>query len=139
MAGSVIRIAAALLKDERGWVFLVRKRQTDAFMQPGGKIEASEQPIDALIRELREELGLVIPPDAAHPLGCFTAPAAFEPGSLVEAELFDVSSNQTPQPSAEIAEGAWVDPENPGALKLAQLTRDHVLPLALKRRARTAR
>src|SRR5262245_53193547 len=120
MAGSVIRIAAALLEDGRGRIYLVRKRNTDAFMQPGGKIEPSESPLDALSRELREEIGLELAPDAARYLGRFTAPAAFEPDALVEAELFHVSSSQTPpRPSGEIAEGAWIDPENPGAMKLA--------------------
>src|SRR3954453_22864397 len=58
---STILIAAGLLvgKDDR--VLLVRKRGTRAFMQPGGKFEPREAPLAALLRELHEELGLVIP------------------------------------------------------------------------------
>ena len=42
-----IRIAAALLIGPDGRTLLVRKRGTEAFMQPGGKIEAHEQPVHA--------------------------------------------------------------------------------------------
>jgi len=38
-----IRIAAALLIEPNGQTLLVRKRGTQAFMQPGGKIDAGEQ------------------------------------------------------------------------------------------------
>ena len=41
-----IRIAAALMSRSDGRVLLVRKRATESFMQPGGKIEAGEHPRD---------------------------------------------------------------------------------------------
>lgn len=124
-----IRIAAALLTDARGRMLLVRKRDTAWFMQPGGKIEPSEQPFDALARELREELGLVASPEAARHCGRFAAPAANEPGFIVEAELFVLPLDGEPQPAAEIAEIAWLAPGTPSTLPLAPLTRDYALPL----------
>ena len=126
----VIRIAAALIVDGRGRVLLVRKAGTRAFMQPGGKFEPGETPAQALARELNEELGLVVEASAAQFLGVFTAPAANEPGRTVEAALFRVRADQTPVPAAEIDEIAWIDPRRCGAILLAPLTRDHVLPLA---------
>ena len=42
-----------------GRSLLVRKRGSTIFMQPGGKIESGESALDALTRELREEIGLV--------------------------------------------------------------------------------
>ena len=83
-----IRIAAALLIAADGRTLLVRKRGTEAFMQPGGKIEAHEQPLQALVRELQEELGLNVDPAQARYLGAFAAPAANETGFTVEAEVF---------------------------------------------------
>jgi 8-oxo-dGTP pyrophosphatase MutT (NUDIX family) len=53
----MIRIAAALIDDDRGRLLLVRKVGTPWFMQAGGKIEHGESAISALDRELREEIG----------------------------------------------------------------------------------
>jgi 8-oxo-dGTP pyrophosphatase MutT (NUDIX family) len=106
----------------------VRKRGTQAFMQPGGKIDAGEQPADALARELHEELNLRIEPGAAVYLGKFSAPAVNEPGFTVEAELFQVQIDEPVSPAAEIEEVRWIDPAGDGGLVLAPLTRDLILP-----------
>jgi len=128
MTASTIRIAAALLIGSDGQTLLVRKRGTQAFMQPGGKIDAGEQPAEALVRELHEELGLCIDPAAAIYLGQFSAPAANEPGFVVEAELFQVNIDVPVTPAAEIEEVRWIDPAGDGNLVLAPLTRDLILP-----------
>ena len=123
-----IRIAAAVLIGPDGRTLLVRKRGTQAFMQPGGKIEAGEVPVSALARELEEELALVIDPASAVYLGHFAAPAVNEPGFEVQAELFLLQISEPVTPAAEIEEVQWIDPDGDGGLVLAPLTRDLVLP-----------
>lgn len=125
---TVIRIVAAVVVDEHGRLLLVRKRGTTAFMQPGGKLEPGESPVDALAREVREELGAGI--TDVRELGHHTAIAANEPGHTVEADLFFVRLDGVPQIAAEIEEMAWVDPHDPGGIELAPLTRDTVLEFA---------
>ena len=126
---SLIRIAAAVIVDADGRVLLVRKRGTDAFMLAGGKIDAGETPLAALHREIGEELGCGIA-GAAQPLGRFSAPAAFEPGHVVEAELFAVTLDGDIALAAEIEEVVWHDPNDFDSRPLAPLARTWALPLA---------
>jgi 8-oxo-dGTP diphosphatase len=122
-----IHIAAAVIVDARGRTLLVRKRGTSAFMQAGGKVAPNESPVEALVREIREELdcGLAEPP---VPLGCFRAPAANEPGRIVEAELFAAVLEGEIRPTGEIDEMIWYDLDDLDVI-LAPLTRNYVLPL----------
>lgn len=128
-----ILIAAAVLVGPDGRTLVVRKRGTRIFMQPGGKIEPSETSAAALAREVREELGLEIDLDAATYLGRFSAPAAHEPATVV-AEVFRLPITVEVAPQAEIEEVRWIDPEAPGAIELAVLSRDHILPAHLRTR-----
>lgn len=129
-AGSsrIIRIAAALLLNANGLTLLVRKRGTTAFMQPGGKIEAHELPVHALARELEEELDLQIDPAQAIFLGQFSAPAANEPGFVVQADIFQLTIDAQVTPAAEIEEVIWIDPATDPVIELAPLTQDVILP-----------
>ena len=127
--GRVIRVSAAVIVDGRGRVLVVRKRGTTAFMQPGGKVDAGESPLEALQRELVEELGVEVPASQIHALGRHVAAAANEPDHLVDAELFMVTLNSEPRAAAEIDEIAWIDPGAPGDIELAPLTQQAVFTL----------
>jgi len=127
-----IPIAAAVISNEDDHILLVRKRRTPFFMQPGGKLMDGETALDALRRELEEELGCLLV--SSQFLGFFAAPAANEPMHSVEAALYRVVVSGQLKPQAEIEEIAWVNPAATGGLSLAPLTRDHVLPLLLLRR-----
>lgn len=129
----MIRIAAAVISDSAGRLLLVRKRGTSAFMQAGGKIEPGEAPEAALRRELAEELGLAVRADELVYLGRHSAPAANEPGHVVEAALFALEREEEVIAGAEIEELIWLDADQLEAIPLAPLTRDHVLALHRER------
>lgn len=65
-------VVAAALIDARGQVLLQRrppgKQMADLWEFPGGKIEPGETPEAALVRELAEELGIVVAAEALEPL-----------------------------------------------------------------------
>jgi 8-oxo-dGTP diphosphatase len=125
-----IRIVAALIRDGAGRVLLVRKRGTDAFMQPGGKRDPGEDDVTALARELDEELGCGVVPHSVASLGIFECQAANEPDRRVHAAVYAVDVIGAVAARAEIDEIVWIDPAAPPDIHLAPLTRDHVLPLA---------
>ena len=105
-----IRIAAAILTRPDKKMLVVRKRGTDAFMQPGGKIEPGEEPAEALCRELAEELGLAVTPAELSFVSRFTAPAANEPGLFVFAEVFRLRTDARAAPSYYLNEARDVEP-----------------------------
>jgi 8-oxo-dGTP diphosphatase len=124
-----IRIAAALIDDGAGNMLLVRKHRSAIWMQAGGKIEPGEAPVEALRRELAEEIGLLSHVEPSY-LGRFRAQAANEPGGIVEAEMFHLTLAHVPRVAAEIAEARWIAIDKASDLALAPMTRDHVLPIA---------
>jgi 8-oxo-dGTP diphosphatase len=134
MVADTIEIVAALIRDGAGRVLLVRKRGTTAFMQPGGKRDSGEDDITALAREIDEELGCRLVPDSIRSLGEFDAISANEPGFRVRAALYEIDVTGEIAPKAEIEAMIWIDPAAPAGIPLAPLTRDHVLPLASRKR-----
>ncbi len=124
-----IHVVAALIRDDAGRVLLVRKRGTQAFMQPGGKRDPGEDDVTALARELNEELGCRVVPDSISSLGMFRCQAANETDRQVHAAVYSVDVTGNIAARAEIEELTWIDPASPPDIHLAPLTRDHVLPL----------
>ena len=134
----VLRIAAAMLVRADGRTLLVRKRETTTFMQPGGKIDSGETAELALVRELREELGISINIQSLVPLGQFSAPAANEAGVTIDAALFMVECDQAVLPAAEIEEAVWIESDAPRDFPIAPLTEGYVLPLHKQLRGKFA-
>jgi len=132
---TVLRIAAAIVTDRDGRCLLVRKTGSTVFMQAGGKLEPGESALDALTRELHEELGVELDESAAEYLGVFRAEAAHEANTLVSAAVFAVETATEVTPHGEIEELLWIDRLDGISVELAPLTRDELLPLWASRRA----
>ena len=70
-SSTLVLVAAAALVDGDGRVLLAQrpagKSMAGLWEFPGGKIEAGELPEAALIRELREELGIEVAPTCLAP------------------------------------------------------------------------
>ena len=68
----LVLVVAAALVDADDRVLIAQRPEGKALAGlwefPGGKIEGDERPEEALIRELREELGIVIKPACLAPL-----------------------------------------------------------------------
>jgi 8-oxo-dGTP diphosphatase len=68
----LVLVAACALVDADGRVLLAQrpegKSMAGLWEFPGGKVEAGERPEETLIRELREELGIVVKEECLAPL-----------------------------------------------------------------------
>ncbi|MDR6868049.1 8-oxo-dGTP pyrophosphatase MutT (NUDIX family) [Microbacterium resistens] len=129
-----IHVSAAVITDAAGRVLVVRKTGTVRFMQPGGKPEPGESAAETLARELHEELGMTVDPDALSPLGVFISDAANEPGHRVVATAFALSAEEDQvRVQAELAELRWITPDDVADTPLAPLSEEHLLPLAWPR------
>ncbi|MCG6540243.1 GNAT family N-acetyltransferase [Pseudomonas sp. KSR10] len=135
MTSTVLKIATACLLDDSGRVLVVRKRGTRLFMLPGGKIEPGEIPLQALKRELREELDLAIEASQLRSLGHFQARAANEPDHWVQADVFVGRLVDKVRVQAEIEALDWLELQAQQQEHLAPLLREQVLPALIQRLA----
>lgn len=72
----MVRFGAVVIVDRRGWVLLQERDEhapiaPEEWSYPGGHLEEGESFLDGAVREIREETGVVLPPDALVPVGEF--------------------------------------------------------------------
>lgn len=124
----VITVSAVVLTRPDGALVTVRKRGTDRFMLPGGKWEPGESPLGCAVREVQEELGVILAPDSVTALGRFETATANEPGFRLVSEVFAAGCEGEAAPAAEIDELRWVDAV--GIRAVAALHEDDCAPWA---------
>lgn len=122
---NVITVAAAIILNKQNQLLLVRKRNTQYFMQVGGKLEPNETPEQTMIREIAEEISANA--EIEQFVGRFETLAANEAEHQLISYVYRVSLDQVPQIDAEIAEMKWIDLDDQQTL-LAPLTKEVVIP-----------
>ncbi|MFM2414966.1 MAG: hypothetical protein RI911_659 [Candidatus Parcubacteria bacterium] len=107
--GRIIHKAAGIIiRNKR--LLVTRSADTDVFIAPGGKFESGERAHQALIRELKEELGIDVREESLKHFGVFRAAAAGEKDVTVVMDVFVVQAWEGEiAPHAEVAEIAWAD------------------------------
>ncbi|MEP7362968.1 MAG: NUDIX domain-containing protein [Acidobacteriota bacterium] len=103
MTPEVHKAGLFYLRDAR--VLLARNHGKTTLLLPGGKLEPGETPIEALQRELGEELSGTSLLDPLF-LGTYDY-AATEGFRSIRVELFTGALSAEPAPSAEVAELVW--------------------------------
>lgn len=89
-------------------VLYARSRGKELFYNPGGKREEGESDVQALARELKEELDIELDQKRAQYLNTFRAQAHGKPeGTFVEIKCYTGAYEGELKPSAEIEELAW--------------------------------
>ncbi|HZO54142.1 MAG TPA: NUDIX domain-containing protein [Bryobacteraceae bacterium] len=117
------------LRDAR--VLLCRNHKAATLMLPGGKLESGELPLEALQRELAEELSGTTLIDPQF-LGTYDQPAS-DGFRSIRIELFTGALSGEPVPSAEVAELVWFG-EHDDATHLAPSLRHAIFTDLIARR-----
>lgn len=121
------KAGAVIIKDRK---FLVtRSAGKDFFIAPGGKLENSETPIEALARELLEEIQIEIDTAIVEHLGTFYAEAAGKDGLMLEMFVYKINDFKgTPTASSEVEELRWIDTQT-SEVKIGSIFEHDVMPL----------
>lgn len=109
-------VAGALHRGDGCWLMHRRpegKHHAGLWEFPGGKVETGELPVEALVRELAEELGVRCMAEACQPVG-FAESAHSEDGNAIVILLYRIAAWQG-EPSA--LEGGAVDWFTPAQVK----------------------
>jgi 8-oxo-dGTP diphosphatase len=101
----VTKVGLALVKE--GHVLLVRRSGDPFLILPGGKPEKGESDIEALRREIEEELSCRLDESTLRHLGNYEDELVDDPRRRVEVRLYVGELRETPRPSAEIGELVW--------------------------------
>lgn len=121
------KAGGVLIKDRQ--VLAVRSRKDkEHFLIPGGKIEKEETHLEALKRELKEELGIEVDEQGVEHIGSFSGLLDTRPGEIT-VEAFMVNEWQgEPSPCGEIVEFGWSDSTNRRGIKLGSIFEKQILP-----------
>jgi len=101
------KIAWLRLEDRK--ILSTRSRGKDVYYIPGGKREPGETDLQALVREIREELDVAIAPGSATHAGTFQAQAhGHAAGIDVRMTCYTADYRGTLTPSSEVDELIWL-------------------------------
>ncbi|WP_253446712.1 NUDIX domain-containing protein [Halomonas sp. Y3] len=120
----IIKCAGIIL--ENGKLLVVRKKGSDVFLSPGGKIERGESLQDCVIREIKEEIDVDV--QGLHFMGTYTSQSAIE-NNRITLHAWFVEFSGVVKASSEIEEIRWIglgDIET--GLKVGSVFLDHVIP-----------
>ncbi len=120
MSGRVIPCVGAVVKDERGRLLLIKRGHEPGvglWSLPGGRVEPGETDAEALVREMREETGLVV--QVGRLFGRVRRPAG--DGDVLDIGDYAVTVvGGTLNPGDDAADARWVEADDFGSLPVTE-------------------
>ncbi len=107
---SIIAVVVGLLWNEEKKILFCQRPDHKSYPLkwefPGGKVKAGESSIEALRRELEEELGIISTNESFF----YIETTSYSDGRTYRVEYFDVTDWQGALDNREFAQITWVDP-----------------------------
>lgn len=123
-----IHKAAGVLIQDRKFL-ITRSKGKSFFIAPGGKLEPGESVVDALRRELQEELQITVEAADLKELGTYYALAAGHTDKYLQMDVLIVGKwSGEITPAAEVEEVMWIGSQLPEGIELGSIFLHDVLP-----------
>jgi 8-oxo-dGTP diphosphatase len=123
----IYKAGAIIIKDRK--ILFTRAKGKEFFIAPGGKLEKDETPIQALKRELMEEINISFEDSDIEEFGVFYAPAAYDLSKKLRMDVFLINRWQGEiKPSNEVEEVLWVNSKILSNIKLGSIFEHEVIP-----------
>lgn len=122
----VYKIGAIIIKDRK--LLVVKEKNLDLLISPGGKPEGNETPQKTLRRELKEELN--VEPISIKPWREFNSETASKENyDWITMDAYFVEIDGKIKPSSEIEDFYWIGKDyKQKNIKLAPLLEKHIVP-----------
>ncbi len=116
-----------IIKDRK--LLITRAKGKDFFIAPGGKLEEGETALEALKRELLEELSITFKDEDAKFFGTFYAPMLSDLQKIAKMDVFMINKYAGDiKISNEIEEIKWVNSEWLQDLRSPSIFDENVIP-----------
>jgi len=122
----ILKVGLAVTHMDR--LLVVRKKGGTSYILRGGKLEFGENDLQALTREIEEELGCQLNPSTIVFLGSFSDSAADMVNATVTVRLYAAQLVGEPSPRSEIENLRWFCPNSENSSSLAPSLQNHIVP-----------
>lgn len=121
------KVGGILLNDKK--VLVCRPKGKETFIAPGGKLEGGESLMDALKRELKEEISVGINEIETEEFGTFYGKASGKEESTLRMDVFFIKQwTGEIKPGSEIEEILWINNDSVGKVKIGSIFEREVIP-----------
>lgn len=125
------KAGGAIIRDRH--LLVTRSAGKDIFIAPGGKLEEEESVLEALAREMNEELQIFVDTSTAEPIGSFYSIAAGKTDKKLRMDMFIINDYQGEiAPSNEVEEIRWINSVTEG-IEIGSILVHDVMPLLKQR------
>lgn len=127
------KAAGILIKDRK--LLVVRGEGKDFFKSPGGKLDSGENSLQALVRELREELCVEVSPSDVEEFGTYFGTVIGNESRSLKMDVFMVKKWEGKiklNPDDQIVELKWIDSNSVKNITLGSIFEHEVMPILLK-------